>query len=60
MLEAVPVQTPAGLPAIAATAGISLLTTQSALSYLAGRGFVVESDAGWRLDRSAEGEVPGR
>ncbi len=60
VLEAVPVQTPAGLPAIAATAGISLLTTQSALSYLAGRGFVVESDAGWRLDRSAEGEVPGR
>lgn len=60
VLEAVPVRTPAGLPAIAATAGISLLSTQSALSYLAGRGFVVESDEGWRLDRSAEREVPVR
>ncbi len=60
VLEAVPVRTPAGLPSIAATAGTSLLSTQSALSYLAEHGFVVESDQGWRLDRSAEGEVPAR
>jgi DNA processing protein len=60
VLEAVPVRTPAGLPSIAATAGISLLSTQSSLSYLAGHGFVVESEEGWRLDRTAEGEVPVR
>ncbi len=60
VLEAVPVRTPAGLPSIAATAGTSLLSTQSALSYLAEHGFVVESDQGWRLDRSADGEVPVR
>ncbi len=58
VLEAVPVRTPAGLTSIAATAGISLLDTQTALSYLAGHGFVVESEQGWRLDRPPEAEVP--
>ncbi len=59
VLEAVPLRQPAGLPAIAATAGISLLATQSALTHLAGRGFVAESVGGWRLERSADDEVPG-
>jgi hypothetical protein len=54
----VPVRTPAGLTSIAATAGISLLDTQTALSYLAGHGFVVESEQGWRLDGPPEAEVP--
>ncbi|HEX6151598.1 DNA-processing protein DprA [Nocardioides sp.] len=58
VLEAVPLVQPAGLPAIAATAGIGLLATQSALTYLTDRGLVVESAAGWRLDRTTDGEVP--
>lgn len=58
VLEAVPLRHPAGLRAIAATAGISLLATQSALTYLADRGLVAESAAGWRLERSADAEVP--
>ncbi len=60
VLEAVPVRTPAGLSSIAATAGTSLLSTRSALSYLADHGFVVESEQGWRLDRTGEREVPVR
>jgi DNA processing protein len=60
VLEAVPLRQPAGLPAIAATAGISLLATQAALTHLVGRGFVAESGAGWRLEYSADAEVPER
>jgi len=58
VLEAVPVRQPAALPAIAATAGIGLLATQSALSYLAERGFVAEATGGWRLEQAADSEVP--
>ena len=49
VLEAVPVRQPAGLASIAATAGIALTETQTALTYLAQRDFVVEQAGGWRL-----------
>jgi DNA processing protein len=49
VLEAVPVHQPAALASIAATAGVALLEVQTALTYLASRGFVVETGNGWRL-----------
>ncbi len=58
VLEAVPLRQPSGLTAIASTAGIGLLATQSALTHLTERGYVAESEAGWRLDPSADDEVP--
>jgi DNA processing protein len=53
VLEAVPVQRPATLDTIAATAGVALLETQRALAYLAERGFVAEDAGGWRLGERA-------
>ena len=53
VLEAVPVGRPADLSAVAATAGINLLDTQTALTYLAERGFVVQDALGWRLGERA-------
>jgi DNA processing protein len=53
VLEAVPVHQPAGLASIAATAGVGLLEVQTALTYLATRGFVVRAGAGWRLAEAA-------
>ena len=53
VLEAVPVQRPAVLASIAAAAGVGLLEVQTALTYLAGRGFVVRSGDGWRLAEAA-------
>lgn len=49
VLEAVPVHQPAPLASIAATAGVGLLEVQTALTYLAGRGFVDRAGTGWRL-----------
>jgi DNA processing protein len=49
VLEAVPVHQPAALASIAATAGVALLEVQTALTYLASRGFVVDTGNGWRL-----------
>ena len=49
VLEAVPLRQAAGLGAIATTAGIELLATQTALGYLAEHGFVLRADSGWRL-----------
>ncbi|QZY28118.1 DNA-processing protein DprA [Nocardioides coralli] len=59
VLEAVPVRHPAGLESIAATAGIALLHTQTALTYLAERDFVVRDAAGWRLGRRGRSDLPG-
>lgn len=53
VLEAVPVHRPAGLEAIAATAGINLLETQTALTYLAEHDFVTRDELGWRLGERA-------
>lgn len=53
VLEAVPVRHPAGLASIAATAGIALLETQTALTYLARHDFVVQDREGWRLGERA-------
>lgn len=53
VLEAVPVHQPAALASIAATAGVGLLEVQTALTYLASRGFVVRAGAGWRLAEAA-------
>lgn len=53
VLEAVPVRQPAGLVAIAGTAGIGLRETQTALSYLVSRDFLVEEPSGWRLGERA-------
>ncbi|MGZ5405667.1 MAG: DNA-processing protein DprA, partial [Nocardioides sp.] len=58
VLEAVPVHAPAPLASIAATAGISLLDTQKALSYLADRNFVDHGPTGWRLGQRGRDEVP--
>ncbi|MGA9747033.1 MAG: DNA-protecting protein DprA, partial [Nocardioides sp.] len=58
VLEAVPLRQVAGLGAIAATAGIELLATQTALRYLAEREFVVRADSGWRLGPRAEPHLP--
>ena len=58
VLEAVPVHRPAGLTAIAATAGIGLRDTQTALDYLAARGFVAQGPLGWRLGERARCDVP--
>ena len=58
VLEAVPVRQVAGVAAIAATAGIELLATQTALRHLSERGFVVGVDAGWRLGPRAVTNVP--
>jgi DNA processing protein len=49
VLEAVPLRHPAGLASIAATAGIALVDTQTALRYLAEHEFVVCEQSGWRL-----------
>lgn len=53
VLEAVPVHQPAGLEAIASTAGVALLETQRALAYLAERGLVAADGPGWRLGERA-------
>ena len=53
VLEAVPVHHPAPLASIAATAGVGLLEVQTALTYLAGRGFVDRTGTGWRLAEAA-------
>ena len=44
---------PAALTSIAATAGVGLLEVQTALTYLASKGFVVRAGAGWRLAEAA-------
>jgi DNA processing protein len=59
VLEAVPVRRVAGLASIAATAGVALVETQSALSYLARHDFVVREAGGWRLGERARGGIPG-
>ncbi len=59
VLEAVPVQRGVGIEAIAATAGIGLLATQKALSYLSERGFVEAAGAGWRLAPRVSARLPG-
>jgi DNA processing protein len=53
VLEAVPVHQPAALTSIAGTAGVGLLEVQSALDYLAERGFVTRTGEGWRLGEAA-------
>ena len=53
VLEAVPVHQPAALGSIATTAGVGLLEVQSALDYLAERGFVDRAGEGWRLGEAA-------
>ncbi len=58
VLEAVPVGQPAGLDSIAATAGIALVDTQTALTYLAEHDFVVQGPAGWRLGPRARAGLP--
>lgn len=60
VLEAVPVRRPARLDSIAATAGIALVESQSALAYLADRGFVVRDGAGWRLGARGRTHLPGQ
>lgn len=57
VLEAVPVHRPAPLESIAATAGIDLLDTQTALSHLHQCGLAEPTERGWRLGESAR-EVP--
>jgi DNA processing protein len=59
VLEAVPVHRPAPLDSIAATAGVAVLEVQTALTYLARHGFVVETASGWRLAGSDAAMVPG-
>jgi DNA processing protein len=59
VLEAVPVRRPAPLDSIAATAGVALLEVQTALTYLARHGFVVETATGWRLAGSDAAIIPG-
>lgn len=59
VLDAVPVHRPAGLASIAATAGIDLRATQTALAYLAERDFVRQLPTGWRLGERAATKVPG-
>jgi DNA processing protein len=59
VLEAVPVRQVAGLAAIAATAGVALVDTQTALSYLARHDFVVREGGGWRLGERARSGLPG-
>lgn len=49
VLEAVPRRRPAELSAIAATAGIGLRETHTALGYLVAHEFVVREPTGWRL-----------
>lgn len=58
VLEAVPIHQPAPLASIAATAGIGLLDTQKALSYLADRDFVLQGPTGWRLGQQGRAEIP--
>ncbi len=58
VLEAVPVRQPAGLDAIAATAGVAVLDTQTALTYLTEHGFVACDGRGWRLGPRGGVEVP--
>ena len=58
VLEAVPVQRPAGIASIAATAGIALVDAQTALTYLAEHDFVVQGPAGWRLGPRARAGLP--
>lgn len=53
VLEAVPLSRPAPLESIAATAGIDLLDTQSALRHLDRCGLAVHTDGGWCLGDSA-------
>jgi DNA processing protein len=53
VLEAVPVHQSAPLASIAATAGVGMLEVQTALTYLATRGFVVRAGDGWRLAEAA-------
>lgn len=53
VLEGVPVHQSAPLVSIAAAAGVGLLEAQTALTYLAGRGFVVGGADGWRLAEAA-------
>lgn len=57
VLEAVPLHRPAPLESIAATAGIDLIDTQSALRHLDQCGLAVPADGGWRLGASAR-EAP--
>jgi len=52
VLEAVPLRRPADLESIAATAGIDLVDTQSALRHLRRCGLAVHTEAGWRLGES--------
>lgn len=60
VLEAVPIHQPAPLASIASTAGIGLMDTQKALSYLADREFVRQEPTGWRLGQRGRAEVPER
>ena len=58
VLDAVPVHHPADVGGIAATAGVDLLPTRTALSYLEERGFVVHDEWGWRLGPAVQ-QIPG-
>lgn len=60
VLEAVPLHRSAGLDAIAATAGIAVLQTQTALTYLTEHGYAVGDERGWRLGTRARHDIPGR
>ena len=59
VLEAVPRHRPAGLEAIAGTAGVAILETQRALAYLTERGYAIEGDGGWRLGERALADLRG-
>lgn len=55
VLEAVPVARPAEVDAISRTAGLDLLTVQSALARLERDGFVKHVGSGWRLGELGRG-----
>ena len=58
VLEAVPVARAAPLDSIAATAGLRIRETQTALTYLSERDFVRRTPQGWRLGERALVDVP--